>query len=177
MNRSTNARKAGKLALCAMLTALSLVVLTLAAAAPSGRLGLTAVAGLFPAAAVVSYGLPAGLLCYAGTALLGLLLLADKTIALLYLLFFGLYPMVKGAVERLRRLPLELVLKLFFFNLMYTVVLRGFSGLLAGYFFLADRALAVVYLTGNVVFLLYDFGFSKVIGFYCQRVEKVLRKR
>lgn len=177
MDRSTNVRKAGKLALCAMLTALSLVVLTIATTAPSGRLGLTAVAGLFPAAAVVSYGLPAGLLCYAGTSLLALLLLADKTIALLYLLFLGLYPMVKGAVERLRRLPLELALKMGFFNLMYTVVLRGFSGLMAGYFFLADKALPVVYFAGNVVFLVYDFGFSKVIGFYRQRVEKVLRKR
>lgn len=177
MDRSTNVRKAGELALCAMLTALSLVVLTIATTAPSGRLGLTAVAGLFPAAAVVSYGLPAGLLCYAGTSLLALLLLADKTIALLYLLFLGLYPMVKGAVERLRRLPLELALKMGFFNLMYTVVLRGFSGLMAEYFFLADKALPVVYFAGNVVFLIYDFGFSKVIGFYRQRVEKVLRKR
>ena len=47
---------AGKLALAAMLTALSLVVLWAAAMVPWGRIGLVAVAGLMPAAAVISAG-------------------------------------------------------------------------------------------------------------------------
>lgn len=175
-DRCTNARRAGRLALCAMLTALSLVCLTIATAAPSGRLGLTALAGLFPAAAVVSYGLPAGFLCYVGTALLALLFLADKAVALLYVLFLGIYPMVKGLAERLRSVVVELVLKLGFFNLMFTVALYGFSGFLTGLLFFSGQSLPLFYLFGNVIFLLYDFGFSQVIEFYRRRIDKVLRK-
>ena len=33
-----------------------------------------------------------------------------------------------------------------------------------------------LYLAGNAVFLLYDFGFSKLICFYRERVDRVLRK-
>ena len=69
---------AGKLALAAMLTALSLVVLWAAAMAPWGRIGLVAVAGLMPAAAVISAGPAAGGLCWAGTAVLALVLWPSK---------------------------------------------------------------------------------------------------
>ena len=163
-------------ALSAVLTAVSLVFLYIATLAPSGRLGLTAAAGLFPAAAVVSCGLPAGFLCYGGTAILALFLLSDKGLALLYLFFFGLYPMIQGIIERVRRLPLEVIFKLLFFNAVLSLVLMGFSGLLFSLIPWEDLPLGLLYVAGNVVFLIYDFGFSKVIGFYAQRVDRVLRK-
>lgn len=163
-------------ALSAMLTALSLALLYMAALMPSGRMGLTAAAGFFPAAAVVSCGLPAGFLCYGGTAILALLLLTDKGLALLYLLFFGLYPVLKGVIERIRRLPLELLLKLLFFNGVFSLVLLGFSALFFSLVAWEGLPLWGLYLAGNGVFLLYDFGFSKVISFYRQRVDRVLRK-
>ena len=176
MNRRKSANSARTVALSAVLTAVSLVFLYIATLAPSGRMGLTAVAGLFPAAAVVSCGLPAGFLCYGGTAILSFLLLTDKGLALLYLVFFGLYPMVKGLIERLRRLPLELVLKLAFFNAVLSLVLIGFSSLLFSLVPWEDLPLGLLYAAGNVVFLIYDLGFSKVIGFYAHRVDRVLRK-
>ena len=46
--------------------------------APSGGLGLTAAAGLFPVGAVIVAGRPAGLLCWAAASVLGLLLLPNK---------------------------------------------------------------------------------------------------
>lgn len=176
MNRRTSANHARTVALSAVLAALSLVLLYMAALMPSGRMGLTAAAGLFPAAAVVSCGLPAGFLCYGGTAILALLLLSDKGLAILYLLFFGLYPLVKGIIERMRRLVLELSLKLLFFNGVLTLVLWAFSALLFSMMPWEGLPLWGVYLAGNAVFLLYDFGFSKMICFYQQHVDRVLRK-
>ncbi len=165
------------MALTAVLTGLSLLFLYGASMVPTGRLGLTAVAGLFPAAAVFSFGLSGGFLCYGGTAILALLLVADKGLALLYLLFFGLYPMVKGGVECMRKLWAELVLKLLFFNGVFSLFC----------FFMRTIFLSVIpwegiplwglYLVGNLVFLAYDFGFSKVIALYGKRVDRVLRNR
>lgn len=174
-------RQAGgayRVALVGVLAALSLVFLLLSAFVPSGRLGLVAVAGVIPAGAVVSAGLASGFLCYGVTGLLGLLLLPVKSNALLYLLFFGLYPMIKSLIEGVRRLPLELLLKLAFFNLILTVFWFGLSGVFLPFLPAVLRGSAwAVYAAGNVVFLIYDFGFSKLIAFYIQRIDRVLRKR
>lgn len=116
---------AGRVALTAMLTALSLVFLYGASAAPSGRLGLIAAAGLFPAAAVVSGGRPAGFLCYAATGILALVLIPDKGGVLLYLVFFGIYPLIKHLIEKLKKLPLEWLCKMVLCNVVLRMMLQS----------------------------------------------------
>ncbi|MCI6257057.1 MAG: hypothetical protein MR648_10720 [Clostridiales bacterium] len=167
----------GRTALTAVLAALSLALLYLAAAAPSGRLGLTALAGLVPAAAVVSCGGPrSGLLCCAAAGVLGLLLSPNKSCAVLYLLFFGPYSVVKSLAERLRSRWAGLFCKLGFFNLALTVLWFGLRGLIAPMLPGALDRSWLVYLAGNLVFVLYDAGFSQVIAFYIARIDRNLRK-
>lgn len=175
MKNRTFSKGASRTALGGVLAALSLLLLYLATLMPSGRMGMVAVAGLVPAAGVVSGGLAAGLLCYGAAGLLGLLLLPDKGCALLYLIFFGLYPIVKSAVERLRRLPLELLIKLAFFNLVLSILLFGFSALLFPFLPEFLHSTLLIYLVGNVVFLLYDYGFSKLITYYASRIRRATR--
>lgn len=164
------------MALTAVFTGLALLILYASALLPTGRMGAVAIAGLLPAAAVVSGGLTAGVLCYAGTSILGFLLLADKGNALLFLLFFGLYPLVKAAVERIRKLPLEILIKLVFFNAALTLFWVGFRAVFLTALPLPIEAAWVIYVAGNIIFFIYDFGFTKLIAFYAQRVDKVLRK-
>ena len=35
----------------------------------------------------------------------------------------------------------------------------------------------VLYLGGNIVFLIYDYGFSKLVMFYAARIDKAIRRR
>ena len=165
-----------KITLAAILTALSLVVLWAAVLVPWGRIGLIAVAGLMPAAAVISAGPMAGGLCWTGTSLLALILLPSKDCGLLYLFFFGLYPLIKYFAERLRRLPLELVLKLAFFNAVLTVLWFGFRSIFLWSIPQAEKLGWLLYPAGNVVFLAYDYGFSKLIAFYVIRVDRSVRR-
>lgn len=165
-----------RIALGGVLAALSLLLLYGGTLLPSGRIGMVAVAGLVPAAGVISGGLAAGFLSYGAAALLGLLLLPDKGCALLYAIFFGLYPMVKYAIERLRKLPLELLLKLAFFNLILVICLFGFSALLFPLLPELMRTPLPLFAIGNVVFLVYDYGFSKLITYYASRIRKATRK-
>ena len=176
MKNQRFSKGASRTALGGVLAALSLLLLYLATLLPSGRIGMVAVAGLVPAAGVVSGGLAAGFLCYGAAGLLGLLLLPDKGCALLYAVFFGLYPMVKSAVERLRKLPLELLLKLAFFNAVLAILLFGFSSLLFPMLPEFLHSPLPIFLVGNVVFLLYDFGFSKLITYYAARIRPATRK-
>lgn len=158
------------------MAALSLAMLYLAALVPTGQLGLVAAAGLMPAAAVISAGVPAGVLCYGVTGILGMLLTPDKGSAALYLLFFGLYPLVKCLIERLRKLPFEWACKLAFFNLALVIAwltLRG--ALLAGLPAVFDGLWALCVL-GNVTFVVYDLGFSRLIALYRMRIDKLMRR-
>lgn len=163
--------KTHQVALGGILAAGSLAVLWLACVVPSGRVGLAAAAGLFPVAGVLAAGRAAGYLCWAASGILGLILMPDKGIALVYLLFLGLYPVVKGQIEFLRRQALEWVLKLACFNGVLSLLLLVFGKL-----FLAalppwlGEGGALVYLAGNLVFVLYDVGLSRLIGLFYRRL-------
>lgn len=165
-----------RVAITAILTALSIVILTAAGIVPMGRLGLVACAGMMPAAATVSVGLGAGGLCYAGTSLLSLLLLPDKAAALMYLFFFGGYPVVKSVIERLGKLPLEIFIKLILFNAALTLFRFGLESVFFSILPVGDLALWILYPAGSAVFMAYDFGFSGLISAYTDRVDRYIRK-
>jgi hypothetical protein len=176
MGKRRSSTGAGRIALVGVLTALSVMFLYLAALTPTGQLGVVAAAGLMPAAAVVSAGLPAGAFCYAATGILGLLLSPDKGGAALYLVFFGLYPLIKCLIERLRKLPLEWLCKLAFFNLALTLCWFFLRAALLEGLPPVFEALWVLYLIGNAVFVAYDLGFSRLIALYTVRIDKNLRR-
>ena len=167
---------AGRTALTGLLAALSLICLYLAALAPSGKLGLVALAGLFPAGAVVSAGLAAGFFCYGAAGILGLLLLPSKSAALLYLIFFGLWPMVKSLLERLPSRVLEWAGKLACCNAALAVLWFGLRAIFLPFLPAALSQSWMVFAAGNLGFVLYDLGFSGVIAVYTARVDRVLRK-
>jgi len=152
-----------QIALGGILAAGSLALLWLTCLAPSGRLGLTAVAGLVPMVGVLASGRTVGYLCWAAAGLLGLFLLPDKGVALLYLVFLGLYPVVKSRIESLRRLPVEWCLKLLCFDFALSLVWFAFRGLVLPAFptWLAGKGL-LIYLVGNLVFVMYDIGLSQL---------------
>lgn len=167
---------AGRTALVGLLTGLSLICLYLAFLAPTGKLGVVALAGIFPAGAVVSAGLGAGFFSYAATGILGLLLIPSKSVALLYLIFFGLWPMVKSLLECMPSRVLEWVCKLAVCNLALAILWFGLKALFLPFLPAALSQTWMVFGAGNLGFVLYDVGFSKLIAFYTTRVDRVLRK-
>lgn len=167
--------KSAKVAYPAILGALSLILVYIASIAPSGNWGFVAVAGLFPAAAVISVGMKAGFLCWTGVSVLSFLILPGKFCALLFTVLFGLYPMVKALSERVRRKGMRYVLKLVFFNAAFTLI---FVVMKAAVLDSLPSVLTIPWLlygVANVVFLLYDFGFSKLIGFYIARIGRAVK--
>jgi len=164
MNRMFQS-KTGRVALVGVLSACSVVVLFIACISPSGKLGLAAAAGLFPMFSVLAIGRAAGCLCWVVSGFLGLLLLPDKNLAMLYLLFLGLYPVLKSRIEAFHNLPLELLCKLIFFNLVFALFFMGLFDILSLPLpqWLANRAW-LAYLIGDGVFLVYDIGLSKLIA-------------
>ena len=139
--------------------------------APSGRLGLSALAGLGPVVAVLTAGRGAGYLCWAASGVLGLLLTPDKGAAALYLVFFGLYPVVKARLESMDRRVAEWALKLVYFNGVLTLFWFLFRQLLFPTLpAWLGGGLPVLYGLGNLVFVLYDVGLSRLIALLLRRL-------
>lgn len=169
--------KASRTALVGVLAAGSLALLWVACLSPSGRLGLDAVAGLFPVAAVMAAGRGAGYMCWAAAGILGLILLPDKGVALMYLLFFGVYPVLKSRFEGMQRQSVGWLLKLGYFNVVLAIfwfVLRAL--------FLPNlppwlNKSWMIWLLGNLVFVVYDIGLSRLIFGLFSRMAPGSRKR
>ena len=92
-------KKSRFIAVCAMFSALSVAVLYIASFFPTGRLGMVAAAALFGIAAVIEATVKGGCAVYVVTALLGFLVVPEKSAPLLYALFFGYYPIIKSVAE------------------------------------------------------------------------------
>lgn len=168
-------------ALSGMLAAVALVIQLLASLIPSGWTALAAVAGLAVAVAVSAAGYTSAVLCYVVSGLLSLILIPAKHVAVLYVCLFGIYPLLKSLFEKLKWRVLEYVLKLAFFNLILGLLY------LLGYQLFFQSAVAawsyplhfvpVLFVGGSVVFLAYDYAFSKVMALLQARIIPQIRRR
>ena len=170
------AKRTRAITMTALISALATITLYIASVWPTGRIGIVALASVFSAAAVVEAGLASGIYVFVISSALGLLLIPDRSAVLLYICFFGYYPVVKCLVERIRNISLQWVLKLLIFNIAMIVVWFLLRALLFS-FDTGEPATVVVFLGGNVIFAAFDYGFSKLIWFYKERISKNIRKR
>lgn len=169
------------IALCGILAAVALVLLFAAGMTPTGWMGVTAVAGLAVAVAVSAAGYVAGVMCWLVSGILSLLLVPGKHVAVLFLCLFGVYPVLKNLFERIRRRALEYLVKLAYFNLVFF----GLYTLAYGLFFegaakdwtLPVPFVPVIWVLANLVFLVYDFAFAKVMAMLQVRLVPLLRRR
>ncbi len=162
----------------AICLALTVIFLYAASALSTGRLAALGLASLLCGICVSRFGVRYGIALYVSASLLALLLLPNKMFALFYVLFAGYYPIIKLFIERLRRLWAEWILKILFFNLMlvllYLVVklffMPVFSSALA---LLILQYLGPAILILQVVFIIYDWMLSYMIGYYDQFIRRI----
>ena len=170
--------KTRMITLCAMFTALTVIFMYIGTVFPTGRIGFMAVASLFSAAAVIHFGVLPSVYIFAVSSVIGFLILPDKSPLMFYIFFFGYYPAVKSAAERINKHAAGWGVKLAVFNAALTVMFVFFKELLMLSFLekLSGGLLAAaVYLIFNAVFVLYDIGLSRLIGFYIIRIHSKLK--
>ena len=141
---------------------------------------LPAIAGILTALAVIEISNKWGWLVYAATSLLSVILPNDKEAVLLYIFFFGFYPILKSHLEKLKSRPLEYTLKLILFNVcvvvavwLATVVLGIPFEMIEG---IGKWTIPLLLVMGNIVFILYDFALTGVISQYLHRLHPRIRK-
>ena len=162
-----------KIAISAILCALSIVVLMLGSIITVLDLTMVGIASLMIVIAVIEIGGWYPYLVWLVTGTLSLLLLTDKFAALLYFLFGGIYPILKTYFEKLPFL-FSWLCKLLCFNGMLTLFIFACNEI----FMIPDTDLAfgwAVYGFCNLVFVLYDLAATELIALYRKSFRKRLR--
>jgi hypothetical protein len=164
-------RGAQRITLSAMTISLTLVCIYLASIVPAGSLGFLFLSSVFVAGLMVERESVLAVLSFVGTSLLGLLIVQDKLLILPYIFLFGHFGIAKEYLERIQDKILCWTAKLLYFNatmaLMYFFAMRVlFPNLGFPVYWLIIPA--------QLVFILYDWLYMRVVHFYMDRIRKLI---
>lgn len=158
-------------ALCLLLMLLTII--------PIATYTMPALAGMVLIVVVIENGYSTAWMVYAAVAFLSLFICPDKEAAMLFVGFFGYYPVLKGKLEKIRVRTVEYVIKFVVFNVamianyLIIIYLFGIQGVLEEVGPLGQYSVLLLLALGNVVFFIYDVALSRIITAY----REVLRKK
>jgi len=164
-----------KIALTGILSAFITVALLIESIVPTGRLGFYVLAGFILSVVLLECGAKWGWASYFVSSAAALLVIPEKLNALPYVLFFGIYTMLKYHIESLRKTWLEILLKFAAFNLF----LWPSWSMMKGFLPKAVTEGTMVIVAGiilQVAFAAYDILFTAWIRFYFEKIEPKIRK-
>lgn len=178
--------QSAKTAIGGMVTALSVVIL-MPTALDLFVYALPAMAGMLTMFCVVELGKKWSIGVYTAVSLISILLVPNKEAAIMYVAFFGYYPIVKSVLEsKLPRVP-EYICKFLIFNVAiissYAVLIKllgmPFDELMGiteedGIF--KRFAIPIMLLLGNFVFVVFDIALTRVVTAYLRVWQKKFKK-
>ena len=98
--------------------------------------------------------------------------ISNKTSWLLFVLFFGFYPIVKPFIEKIKSPAVKWLAKFLLFNASAVAVYL--VGILIMGVSIAKWAVITAFALGNIAFVLYDIAVSRVAVFYYLRIHERL---
>lgn len=178
--------QSAKTAIGGMVTALSVVML-MPTAVDLFVYALPALAGLLLMFCVIELDKKWSFGVYTATSFISLLLVPNKEAVVMYVAFFGYYPILKAILES--RLPkfLEYLLKFLAFNVSviaaYAVLIKVLGmpfdelmGLTEEDNIFTQYAAPVMLFLGNIVFITYDIALTRIVTAYLRVWQKKFRK-
>ncbi len=173
-----------KLTVSAMVVALGTVFMVLGAVIEVFDLTAVALASVLVAFVYIELGSPYTWLVWICTTLATFLLYQHSAMWFIYLVLFGIYPILKGYIEKLPR-PLWWLIKLVFGNCAFVAMLFGVQLITGLPFIDAEESLfgitgrAIYILTWillNLAFVAYDFFITVMVRFYMERLRPKFKK-
>ena len=183
-------RSTKKITLSAMMCALSVVVLALGAVFEALDLTAAALASICIAFIYIEVGAPYTFIAWLCTTLLSFLFFPQSLLWIEYLLLYGIYPILKGYIEKLPRLawwPIKLPL----YNFCLFLMAEGMSFILGVDFFGIEgnwknifsmgaeiwwESPLILFIVANIAFLAYDLFLTMVARIYILKYRPRLQK-
>lgn len=155
-----------------MVAALCTVLLFMTGLFPFSTYALPALAGLLMVSVAVETGPRWAFTLYVAVSILSFLMTPDKEAMLMFVMFFGHYPITKLLLEKLKWKPLVFVLKFLCFNfcvvLGYLIILYIFRipDILTEFGDFGKYSVFVLLGLGNLLFVVYDFALTQITRTY-----------
>ncbi|MBO5897290.1 MAG: hypothetical protein J6Q83_08315 [Clostridia bacterium] len=174
-------KKAKYTALCGMAAALTVVLMAATTILPVLMYVLPIITGIIVLLTSLVAGKKYAFGVYAASSILLIVLITDKESALTYILFFGYYPLIRDALDRLPKV-LSWALKLVLFNIcavligVISVYVFGISG--EEYSEFGRWTVPVLLAMSNLVFLLYDTALKKngiLLELLADKINKTIK--
>lgn len=137
------------------------------------KLTICAVSGLLTGIVIIETNIKNAVLFFVATSLLAFLILPNKTVLLMYCLFFGLYAFFKRLAEKLKHRYSQIILKLMFFAIIMLLALTVFKALLFSNVTFATWQLAAFAIGGMVLFAIYDYIYTLVLDIYTKKFRNI----
>ncbi|AAK78624.1 membrane protein [Clostridium acetobutylicum EA 2018] len=154
--------------------AVCIVFIYLSTIIPAGRLSFLAAASLVIPLSILTIGIRSSLMVYASTSILSLILLGFRQNVLIYILLFGNFGFVKLYIERIRKLPIELLLKLIYFNAVIFVIYTLYKTLFLNTMY-KNFPIYIIVVILEFIFLLYDYIVSLFVLYINRHIIKNLK--
>ena len=172
--------KSKRVAFGGMITALSVLLMMLTGVIPVLIYSTPIIVGLFLMLMVIEMGKKWAIAVYFAVSVLSMFFVAEKESAVIYVAFFGYYPILKPIFESIKIRPVEWVLKFITFNVSmiaaYFVLINFFGVDISSDTIVYEIGILVLLALGNVLFLLYDIAFTRLVTAYVKIWSKFVRK-
>ena len=162
-----------KIAFSGIFSALCFVFLYIGSVFQTLDLSASAIGSIVVLISMIELGKRWALGVYAVSGILAVLLLPNKSPAVIYLLFAGFYPVFKTAMNSISKKWLSYTARLGFFNAAFTLLvfmsvkLLGIEEDYIGFGILA-------YVVANITFIVYDFALEMIAINYISRIRPML---
>ena len=167
-----------KITLSAMMAALASAFMLLSYF-PYLTYAIPAIAGLFIMVVVIEINRKWAFGAYIASAVL-VFLLAEPESKLMYIGFFGYYPILKALIDGMRKPAIEWILKLIIFNAavvtIYFLFAKAFGVSFEDFGDLGKYGAFILLGLGNIVFVLYDIAVSRMAMMYMSLVHPKIKK-
>lgn len=174
-------KNSAKTAIGGIIASLSLVIMLLSAVIPFLEYALPAIAGALLVIIVIEVNKKWAFCAYLAVSLLSMLILANKEAAMMYVAFFGLYPILKPLLEsKIKNNALCWAAKAVVFNVSvvaaYLIIVYVFGIPIEDIEKHGAKMIPLLLLLGNVMFVLYDICITRLVTLYIRKWQKKFRK-
>lgn len=169
-----------KVALGGVIAALSLLLMIMAGVTSTLVYAIPMITGALLMMLVVEFGHSFAVLIYIAVSIISLLILGNKEAAVMYVGFFGYYPIIKSLLEKHIKGFCCWIIKYLIFNTAmvgsYFVVTKLFMISFEDLESFGKLALPLLLLAGNVLFAMYDVVLTRLVSIYLYRWRKYIKR-
>ncbi|MBR5246366.1 MAG: hypothetical protein IKV25_03215 [Clostridia bacterium] len=169
-----------KVSLGGVIAAISLLLMLVAGVTTSLVYAIPMITGAFLMVLVIEFGARFAALEYIAISIISMLLLGNKEAAIMYVAFFGYYPIIKSFIEKISNKTVTWIVKYLLFNISmvasYFIVSKIFMITFDDLEDFGKYAMLVLLLIGNILFVLYDIMLTRLVTIYIYRWQKYVKR-